>query len=326
MTEGAKSNDGAWLSDIGEAPLALGATTYGCTLYQLSGAYSMLASGGVFSRPHSFTKVYNDKGELIIDNEVTGERVISEESADIMTRMLENVVKSGTAKGMKISENVCVAGKTGTSNANTDRWFIGYTPDYICGVWYGYTDARDIGYYAKNPACTVFDTVMKEIYKITPELEHNKFKRSDNVIPCLYCRDSGKLPDKECINDPRSSRIELGYFKKGTEPQEHCDTHICVDYEENGGVICDIGNHEGAKKVALVKNYARSFPCQVIIKDAQYTYRYLSPLTEPSDNESEAYFDVLRKDNEFFGTSGVEKAFNRASVKKDERDIFNEEE
>jgi penicillin-binding protein 1A len=69
-----------------------------------------------------------------------------------MTRMLENVVSHGTAKGMNISKTVAVAGKTGTSGADRDRWFIGYTPNFICGVWYGYVDNREIGHYAKNPA------------------------------------------------------------------------------------------------------------------------------------------------------------------------------
>lgn len=310
LTDGTKSKDGKWLSDISEAPLALGATTNGCTLYQIAGAYTMLATDGTFRKPHCFTKVYDDKGELILENETGGERMISAESADIMTRMLENVVKNGTAKGMIISQNVSVAGKTGTSNSNTDRWFIGYTPDYICGVWYGYIDARDIGNFSKNPACTVFDSVMSEIYKLTPELLSNEFKKSKNVVSCLYCRDSGCLADADCILDPRGSRIELGYFKKGTEPQSHCDAHVCVEYDD--GVICDGAFHFDSKKVALVKNYTRSFPCPVTVEDAQYTYRYLSPLYPPNTSADGAYFDSLAADGEYFGCSGVPKAFNRS--------------
>ncbi|MBQ0125661.1 MAG: hypothetical protein KBS59_04975, partial [Clostridiales bacterium] len=272
--------------------------------------------GGVYRKPHSYTAVYDRNGNQILENSGDGERVISEESAFIMTKMLENVVQTGTAKGMGISKSVSVAGKTGTSNADTDRFFIGYTPDYICGIWFGYVDARSLGYYKTNPACAVFDKVMSKAYSLYPEKAANTFVCPENVVKCLYCRDSGLLPDSACICDARGNRIELGYFKKGTEPQSHCDTHILVDYDiSDGGVVFD---GENTKKVALVKNYSRSFPCDVKISDAQYTYRFLSPLCEPSKNENEAYFQSLQKENEFFGTSNVSRAFNRFYKKKDE--------
>ena len=312
LVESRKTAGGTYVSDIGDAPLALGAVTDGCTLYQLCGAYTMLANEGEYLKIHSYSAVYDRNGELLLENAGGGERMISKESADIMTRMLENVVTRGTAKGMNIAKTVAVAGKTGTSGADRDRWFIGYTPDFICGVWYGYVDNREIGHYAKNPACTVFDTVMSEVYSIYPDLKSNKFETSDNVVPCVYCRDSGKKPCDACALDQRGDRTEIGYFLRGTEPEAECDTHIVVDYDD--GVICGIHSAgESTEKVALVKNYSRSFPCPVTVTDAEYTYRFLSPLDEPSDSDNDAYFDSLRKDGEYFGTSGKAQAFNRAS-------------
>ena len=55
-----------------------------------------------------------------------------------MNHMLQNVVDHGTAKYITLDETVPVAGKTGTSQNYHDRWFIGYTPSYLGGVWYGY--------------------------------------------------------------------------------------------------------------------------------------------------------------------------------------------
>ena len=316
LVDSRRTSDGTYVSDIGDAPLALGAVTDGCTLYQLCGAYTMLADGGTYKKVHSYAKVYDRNGELLLENAGSGERMISPESADIMTRMLRNVVTRGTAKGMNISKTVAVAGKTGTSGADRDRWFIGYTPDFICGVWYGYVDNREIGHFAKNPACAVFDTVMSEVYSIYPELKANKFLTSDNVVPCVYCRDSGKKPCDACALDPRGDRTEIGSFVRGTEPQSECDAHIIVDYDD--GVVC--GMHRAAenmKKVALVKNYSRSFPCPVTVSDAEYTYRFLSPLDTPSESENEAYFESLRKEGEYFGTSGKAQAFNRAAKPRD---------
>jgi len=316
LVEGTRTENGSWASDVAEAPLALGALTDGCTLYQITGAYTMFASGGIHRDPYSYTEVYNSDGELILKNDGEGMQVISEDTADIMTRMLENVALSGTAKGMRITSKTAVAGKTGTSGSDVDRWFIGYTPDFICGVWYGYVDARSIGYYKVNPACTVFDTVMNAVYKQNPVLLNNEFKRSDNVVKCLYCRDSGMLASTECTCDARGNRIEVGYFKKGTEPKSHCDAHIMVNYDADGGGIVDhvnVFDDKNIKKVALVKNYSRSFPCRVYITDAQYSYRYLPPFIAPSDNDNEAYYQSLEKDGEFFGVSYTNSAFNRAS-------------
>ena len=315
LVESRKTRDGKSVGDIGDAPLALGAVTDGCTLYQLCGAYTVLSNGGEYKKIHSYTKVYDRNGNILLENAGNGERLISEESADIMTRMLENVVSHGTAKGMNISKTVAVAGKTGTSGADRDRWFIGYTPDFICGVWYGYVDNREIGHYTKNPACTVYDKVMGEIYSIYPELKTNKFKTSENVVPCLYFRDSGKKPCDVCALDPRKNRTEIGYFVRGTEPQSECDAHVAVDYDaEHGGVVCGLHSaFENTKKVALVKNYSRSFPCPVTITDAEYTYRFLSPLDAPSGSDGEAFFESQQKDGEYYGTSGKAQAFNRAS-------------
>lgn len=323
LVENRRTSDGKTVSDISDAPMALGAVTDGCTLYQLCGAYTVLSNSGEYRKIHSYTKVYDRNGNILLQNANDGEQIISEESADIMTRMLCNVVTSGTAKGMSVSKSVAVAGKTGTSGADRDRWFIGYSPDFICGVWYGYVDNREIGNYAKNPACTMFDKVMSEVYSIYPELRSNKFKTSDNVVPCLYCLDSGKRPCDVCSLDPRGNRTEIGYFIRGTEPESECDVHIAVDYDaEHGGVVCGLHSaNENTKKVALVKNYSRSFPCPVTITDAEYTYRFLSPLDAPSENDSEAYFQSLQKDSEYFGTSGKAQAFNRAA-KPSELDPF----
>ena len=312
LTDRKIDQNGTVLSDISEAPLALGATTNGCSLYQITGAYTMLASNGIYRPVYSFTKVYDRNGELLLSFNESETRMISEESADIMTRMLQNVVKKGTAAGMSISKKVEVAGKTGTSNANTDKWFIGYTPDFLCGIWYGYVDSRDMGNFKSNPACDIFNTVLSSVYENNKNFLSNEFSHSSNVIKCLYCRDSGLLGAPCCSDDPRGNRIEVGYFKKGTEPQNHCDTHVYVNYDSiDGGVIWDEISPGNYKRVALVKNYERRFPCQVIITDAQYTYRNL-PITEkPSLNENEAFFQSLEKDNLYFGISNVKSAFNR---------------
>lgn len=308
LVESRTEPDGRTVSDIAPAPLALGATSDGVSLLEMTSAYTMFPSGGECAKPHFYTSVYDKDGNLILSRDGEKTRAISEETADIMTRMMQNVLSSGgTASCIKLKNTVEVSGKTGTSNANTDRWFIGFTPDLVCGVWYGFKDARDIGDFSENPAAVIFDGVMTGAEALLTE-KQIEFTHSKNVVACLYCKDSGLLPTKVCGLDVRGGRTELGYFLKGTEPSLRCGTHVEVGACECGGIslgACPFRE----KSVALIKVW-RDFPCQVKITDAQYVYRDIS--SPPSENPSDAFFESERKGGHFFGTSGVPLPLNRA--------------
>lgn len=317
LIEHEKTENGNILSDAALAPLALGAVTKGVSVREMTGAYGALACEGVFHETISYTEVYDKDGKLLLSNEKEGKRIFGADTADLMTRLLQNVVAYGTASDLTLQKSVPVAGKTGTSNANTDRWFIGYTPDLLCGVWYGYKDARDIGTHKKNPAVLVFDGLMTKIYGTgsaeTLDLDKaHTFPQSENIVSCLYCKDSGERPASACSADPRGHRIALGYFKKGTEPRSTCDTHILVDYDKvTRAVACENCPSENIIRVALIKNYNRSFPCEITITDAQYTYRHLSYGALPSMNENEAFFqDFYESGGNYIGISGGKHSYN----------------
>ena len=318
LVEHEKGGNGKTFSDIAAAPLALGATTRGVSLREMTGAYTMLASGeGVHHDAISYTEVYDKDGNLLLSHKEDGTQAIGKDTADIMTRLLKNVVLYGTASDMTLSRSVPVAGKTGTSNANTDRWFIGYTPDLLCGVWYGHKDARDIGTHKINPAVTIFDGLMSRLYaknaseKITLN-KKNTFPKSENVVSALYCKDSGKAPAYACSHDLRGHRVVLGYFKKGTEPHSACDEHILLEYDKEtrtlAGEKCP---EENRIRIALVKNYSRSFPCQITVTDAEFMYRHLPFGASPTLDPTKAFFQhYYEKSGNYIGVSGVEKAHN----------------
>ena len=318
LIERENGENGTILSDAALAPLALGAVTRGVSVREMTGAYTALACGGVYHETISYTAVYDKDGKLLLSHETEGESVFSEDTADVMTRLLQNVVSQGTATDITLRKTLPIAGKTGTSNANTDRWFIGYTPDLLCGVWYGYKDARDIGTHKKNPAVLVFDGLLTKIYaknaSDTVALDKNHtFAQSENVVRCLYCKDSGELPTSACSHDLRGHRLEYGYFKKGTEPTARCDTHILVDYDsKTNAVAAECCPSENIIRVALLKYYNRSFPCEITVTDAQYIYRHLPYGAEPSASENEAFFqDFYESDGNYIGIAGVKQAKNR---------------
>jgi penicillin-binding protein 1A len=104
--------------------------------------YSTFANRGVRNDPILVTKIeqVDEDGRVrVIDQAVpTGERVLTEHQADLVTYCLRGVVEGGTGESADIGKPV--AGKTGTTQDNKDAWFVGYTPTLTASVWVGYAD------------------------------------------------------------------------------------------------------------------------------------------------------------------------------------------
>lgn len=134
-------------SPLGSNPsLALGSSEV--TLLELARAYGVFPARGVLFDSVFVTKLSNRSGEVIFDYDQErislARQVISEQSAFIMANMMKGVVEHGT--GYKVKElGRPAAGKTGTTNDEMDAWFIGYTPEWVCGVWTGFDQKKHIG-------------------------------------------------------------------------------------------------------------------------------------------------------------------------------------
>ena len=127
-------------SDLAAGPaLALGASE--STLLEMTGAYAGILNGGSSVTPYGVNdlRVKGDDESLMGVSGGIGERVISEQAARYLTYMMAQVVQSGTGARAKLDGREA-AGKTGTTTAGRDAWFIGFTADYVTGVWMGYDD------------------------------------------------------------------------------------------------------------------------------------------------------------------------------------------
>ena len=127
-------------SDLAAGPaLALGASE--ATLLEMTGAYAGILNGGSSVQPYGLTdlRLKGAADPLIGQGGGIGERVISETAAKELTWMMTQVVEGGTGGRAKLDGRM-VAGKTGTTTAGRDAWFIGFTADYVTGVWMGYDD------------------------------------------------------------------------------------------------------------------------------------------------------------------------------------------
>ncbi len=116
---------------------ALGGLTVGVSPLEMASAYATLENDGLYREPTCIVKILNSSGTVIVDGEKEAKQVYTTRAARMMTEALMGVIKKGTAKGLGLSHTVS-AGKTGTTNATKDGWFVGYTPYYTTSVWVGF--------------------------------------------------------------------------------------------------------------------------------------------------------------------------------------------
>ncbi len=190
--------------DKGLSPLALGGLTYGLRVDEITAAYAPFVNGGTYYTPHTYTHIVDASGAVILDNRTDGQRAMDETTAYIMNSLLQSVVNSpnGTAYGTRAKvSGVETGGKTGTTDDDADRWFVGITPKYVGAVWYGYDDRRTV-YAGGNPSVQLWGSVMEKVYSHEDSAEKSrKFfdgKSASGIKEVWICAASGMLPGEEC--------------------------------------------------------------------------------------------------------------------------------
>ena len=195
--------------DIGDASLALGQPSCGVTLRELTSAYTIFHDG-TSKKSRTYYKVTDSNGKIILSNKSEIQNAISRETASVMTKLLCSVVTEGTASGyIQLPEGIEVAGKTGTTQSCYDKYFIGFTPTLLAGVWQGYDYPRSLDFIKGNFAICIWDDIMNEIYSNTQYKNSKKnFDISKNVQELSYNRTTGLPPE----NYDDISEIEYGWF------------------------------------------------------------------------------------------------------------------
>jgi penicillin-binding protein 1A len=123
-------------------PVAIGAAEI--TLFEQTSAFSVFPDDGVRLVPRLITRVVDYDGRVLEEDYPDVKDVISSRTARLMTSMLEDVVRHGTAVAAT-KMKVPLAGKTGTTNDFTDAWFVGFSPSLTAGVWVGYDEKKSLG-------------------------------------------------------------------------------------------------------------------------------------------------------------------------------------
>ncbi len=309
--------NGEVLTDRGLASLALGQPNYGVTLLEMTAGYTIFQNNGVFNEPNLYLYVEDAQGRIVLENIEENNIVIQDTTASIMTVMMEKVMSEGTGTGCTLRHTVDVAGKTGTTSADFDRYFVGYTPYYVGGVWTGYDIPQSLSSFRENPSLVIWDKVMTMLHQPYIDEAANggetlkTFEMAPGVITETYCKDSGKLVTDACALDPRGWRTETGYFTRQTVPTEYCDTHVVVLRDTSTNLIASPNcNPAHTQKVALIRVEDRSFPIELYVEDAQYVYRELPASVKPSGWWGVPFFVNMLREYEYCGTSYVDTPYN----------------
>lgn len=181
-------------ADCDYAPLATGSLTEGVSVLEMTAAYAAFGNGGAYYQPYCYYKIEDSQGNVLIETDAASnkEQALTESTGWLMNKILQTVMTSGTGRSYKISGVECF-GKTGTTTDSKDRWFVGGTPEYVAAVWYGYDMPKEIVYrLSSNPAGTIWETVMNEIYDVKGK-NVTEFPEYDGIVQKSYDSSNGLL-------------------------------------------------------------------------------------------------------------------------------------
>lgn len=201
--------------------IALGSS--GVSLLEMVRAYSVFDNGGDLIQPVFINKITDQTGRVLEENTPEKSQAIEKNTAYIITSLLESVVKNGT--GRKARElNRPAAGKTGTTNNLNDAWFVGYTPEYIAGVWVGFDDEASLGKGETGgvAACPIWVGFMKQALANKPV---QVFQVPEGVVFAKIDADTGRLAG------PTTEHPLFECFKEGTVPTDTAPAHSESGYE-----------------------------------------------------------------------------------------------
>ncbi|HTT76482.1 MAG TPA: PBP1A family penicillin-binding protein [Candidatus Binataceae bacterium] len=196
-------------------PVTIGAGDV--TLMELTGVYSVFASGGVVRPPYTITAVVNGNGHVLLEHRSDAVRLMSRAVAYLMTGALQGVFQYGTAaSAVRLGLDFPAAGKTGTTDDYRDAWFLGYTRHLVCGVWVGFDEPNSIGLTGAAAALPAWVDFMKAS-ELHPDAGFGPPPAGVTMVTIDPA--SGGIATSAC---PRVQRLP---FLDGTEPTQICPLH-----------------------------------------------------------------------------------------------------
>jgi penicillin-binding protein 1B len=197
--------------------VALGA--YEISPLEAAGAYTMFSNFGNYVKPGFLRMVRDGKdGKTLFKSKLEEKHVLDPRVAYLVTNLMEEVLRSGTAAGIrgKYGFTVPAAGKTGTSH---DGWFAGFTSELLCVVWVGFDDNQELNLEGAHSAAPIWGEFMKTALQYREYRGTNAFQAPDGIVSIDIDPESGMPATPGCP----TKRKEV--YIAGTEPVGACPLH-----------------------------------------------------------------------------------------------------
>lgn len=212
--------------DRNYSSLALGGLTKGVSVSEMASAYGVFVNSGKYITPYTYTRVEDANGVVVLENHINEMQAMSESAAYITADLLSGPVNMayGTATSAKLSSGMPVYGKTGTTDNDYDKWFVGFTPYYVGAVWFGFDNPEslsDAGVKG-NPCVTKWHEVFE---RISQGQDIAKLSKPYSVVEENVCAINGKIANSSC-------QSVKAYFVEGTQPREICKNHYDREQSE----------------------------------------------------------------------------------------------
>ena len=196
------------VSNLTTSPsLGLGASE--ATLLELTGAYAGIRNGGTSVAPYGVVQLNmrDDERPLMGQTGGFGQRVISQRAAGQLIYMMQQVIQSGTGTRARLGDRP-VAGKTGTTSSYRDAWFVGFTEQYVTGVWMGYDDNTPLaGVTGGGLPAEIWQAVMSEIHEGLPELALSTVSPDGSGIIMSQGDSTPRVVTSGSANDPLAAAL-----------------------------------------------------------------------------------------------------------------------
>lgn len=213
---------------------SIGSMTNGVTIEENTNAFSTFANGGKFVDAYLIDKIVDKNGKTIYQHKVKKVDVFTPQTAYLTLDMMRDVIKMGTAAGIRSKLNFSAdwAGKTGTGNQYIDSWFVASNPSVTFGIWRGYDTPKSLktgGMSYSQRTNNLWAQLINAAYKIRPELVAPKqsFKMPGGIVRRSYCAVSGMLPSAVCS---KAGLIESDYFNVNNVPTKVDDSLLEANY------------------------------------------------------------------------------------------------
>ena len=261
--------------------MALGGLQYGVNTEEMAAAYSIFVNDGIYTKPYTFYRVEDADGNVLLENGPQSSVAIKESTAYLMREMLRSVISSGTGYEAAFS-GMSQGGKTGTTNDERDRYFVGFTPYYCAAVWTGFRSNEQI-WIGGTPAANLWREVMSRVHA---NLSDPGFHSATGVTTVTVCADSGLLATDACTHDLRGNRVRTVTVASDTAPTQHCNVHKMVKWCKDGKHLAtDLCPKESVTEVAVL-DFDREIIKGIKAGDHQYLLKILSAETlDGKDNK-----------------------------------------